>query len=70
MASEYAGKDSPSDNDNNEGPDVESNVNGTKLLMTGVSCNSDEPANETADPIIATNALALMRYDTRTIRKR
>ena len=38
--------------------------------MTGVSRNSDEPANETANPIIATNALGLMartilaRYET------
>ena len=67
MAFEYTGKDSPSDNDNDEGPDVESNTNVTKLLMTGVSRNSDEPANETANPISATNALELMA---RTVRAR
>ena len=67
MASEYAGKDSPSDDDNDEGPKVESNMNITKLLMTGVSRNSDKPANESADPISAMNALEFM---TRTARAR
>ena len=67
MASEYAGKDSPSDDDNDEGPKVESNMNITKLLMTGVSRNSDEPVNESADPTSAMNALDLTA---RTVRVR
>ena len=67
MASEYAGKDPPSDDDNEEGPNLESNTNVTKLLMTGVSRNSDEPVNESADPTSAMNALELMA---RTVRAR
>ena len=51
MASENAGKASPSDDDNDEGLDVELNTNVTKLLMTEVSRNSDEPANESSDLI-------------------
>ena len=46
----------------------------TKLLMTEVSRNSDEPANESSDPISAMNALELVvrtdaRYahDTKTV---
>ena len=60
MASENAGKASPSDDDNDEGLDVELNTNVTKLLMTEVSRNSDEPANESSDPISAMNALELV----------
>ena len=40
QASEYAGKDSPDDSDNDEGLYVETNVNVTKLLTTRGSRNS------------------------------
>ena len=45
-ASEYAGKGSPSsDNDNDEGLNVELDADVTRLLMTGASRNSNEPVN-------------------------
>ena len=40
QASEYAGKDSPDDSDNDEGLYVETNANVTKLLTTQGSRNS------------------------------
>ena len=40
QASEYAGKDSPDDSDNDEGLYVETNANVTKLLTTLGSRNS------------------------------
>ena len=60
-------EDPPSDDDNEEDPNVESNTNLTKRLMTGVSRNSDEPVNESADPTSAMNALDLTA---RTVRVR
>ena len=45
QASEYAGKDSPDDSDNDEGLYVETNANVTKLLTTRGSPDSNKPMN-------------------------
>ena len=44
-ASEYAGKGSSNDNDDDEGLNVESNANVTKLLTTQGSRDSNESTN-------------------------
>ncbi len=80
MAYEYAGKDPLNDDDKEEGPNVESNANATKFLMTGVSRNSDEPVNEggvsrdsdepvneIADPNSTMNALELSAHTVRVV---
>ena len=61
-------------------PNVESNTNATKFLMTGVSRNSDEPVNgsgvsrdsdepvnESSDPTSAMNALELTAHTVRVL---
>ena len=50
-ASEYAGKGSPNDSDNDEGLYVEPNANVTTLLTTRGSRNSNEPMNVDTDRI-------------------
>ena len=49
MAFEYAGNDPPNDSD--EVLNVTSDANVTKFRMTRTSRDSDEPANESIDPI-------------------
>ena len=48
MASEYTGKDSPSDNDNDEGPDVENNTNVTKTRRVHITKSWQCPPGCTA----------------------
>ena len=67
QASEYAGKDSPDDSDNDEGLYVETNANVTKLLTTRGSPDSNEPMNGDVYP---TNGLGTLEHAIHTLRMR
>ena len=56
-ASEYAGKGSSNDNDDDEGLNVESNANVTKLLTTQGSRDSNESTNADVQTISAMDTL-------------
>ena len=63
-ASEYARRGSPNDSDNDEGLYVESNANGTKLLTTQGSPDSNEPMNGDVYP---TNGLGTLEHAIHTL---
>ena len=65
QASEYAGKDSPDDSDNDEGLYVETNVNVTKLLTTQGSRDSNESTNADVQTISAMDTLEHMIHTVR-----
>ena len=67
QASEYAGKDPPDDNDNDEGLYVETNANVTKLLTTRGSPDSNEPMSGDAYHI---STLDTLEHAIHTLRMR
>ena len=67
-ASEYAGKGSPNDSDNDEGLNVEPNANVTKLLTTQGSRDSNESTNADVKTISAMDTLEHM-INTLRVRK-
>ena len=66
-ASEYAGKGSPNNSDNDEGTNVEHNASVTKLLTTQGSRDSNESTNADAEDI---DAMDTMKYILPTLRVR
>ena len=64
-ASEYAGKGSSNDNDDDEGLNVESNANVTKLLTTQGSRDSNESTNADVQTISAMDTLEHMIHTVR-----
>ena len=58
MASEHAGNNPYSDDNNDEGLNVELDTNVPKLRMTRTNRDYDEPAKESVDPISEISALA------------
>ena len=64
-ASEYAGKGSSNDNDDDGGLNVESNANVTKLLTTQGSRDSNESTNVDVETISAMDTLESMTYTLR-----
>ena len=71
-ASEYAGKGSPNNSDNDEGTNVEHNASVTKLLTTQGSRDSNESTNADAENAVAMETLKqlnalLMQKDKRPL---
>ena len=60
--SEYTGKGSSSDSDDDEGLNVESNANVTKLLTTQESSDSNETTNANVETISAKDTLKHMLH--------